>query len=421
MRLSDDEKAMLDGKEGRARQKAMEILVRYGEALGAEKMVDATNVAGVMMTNRATYAKLGSFDAAFSVSIDSSEVVEFPNVKVLSCQMQQGMDPLHWEVQGFSREDYEFNLANAAYSAGLGVQLMYTCAPYLVGNLPVRGEHCAWMESSAVPYINSILGARCNVEGGASTTAAMLTGKIPYWGYHIDDNRLGTHLIEVECDVETNTDWGLLGYFAGKMVQERVPVIAGIGRTPNLVKLKHFGAAGASSGGVEIYHIPGITAEARTVAEAFGGKQPVATFKFGKAEKLQAYEELNAIGKDTNVDFVVFGCPHASIDQVWEIARLLEGKRVRDSVNLWIFVPRPIRDLADRNGYTKIINEAGGYLMGDTCPCLGRVMPKGSKVMATDSAKQAHYAPSILGVEAWYGSVEQCIDAAVTGQWRGEL
>ena len=35
MKLTDDEKSMLDGNEGKAAGKAMELLVKYGEALGA--------------------------------------------------------------------------------------------------------------------------------------------------------------------------------------------------------------------------------------------------------------------------------------------------------------------------------------------------------------------------------------------------
>ena len=93
--------------------------------------------------------------------------------------------------------------------------MMNTCTPYQVGNVPVKGEHCAWMESSAVIYINSVLGARTNAEGRESTGAAMLTGKIPYWGLHIEENRHATHLIELDIDVKETSDWGLLGYYIG--------------------------------------------------------------------------------------------------------------------------------------------------------------------------------------------------------------
>ncbi len=426
MRLTDDEKAMLDGRKGCAIQKAMELLVRYGEALGAEKLVDTNNVCGTMIaTNpfiREFAAKFGGLDAVFSeFNLDSSEVVEIPMVKAFSCQLEQSMDPDHWQTQGVARELYELNKANEEFNARIGIQMMCTCTPYLVGNVPVLGEHCAWMESSAVIYINSVLGARSNVEGRESTGAAMLTGKIPYWGFHLDANRLGTHLVDIDCDIESVSDWGLLGYYVGQMVKEQVPVINGIRKVPNLVKLKHFGAAAASSGGVEMFHITGITPEARSVEEAFGKKQPVATLSFGKVERRLAYDQLNSLAKDTHVDFVMLGCPHASIEQVWEVCKLLKGKRLHDNTELWIFVPRALRELADRNGYTKIISDAGGVLMSDTCPALGQIMPKGTKVVATDSAKQAHYLPSILGVQCWYGSLEDCINAAISGQWGGEL
>ena len=84
-----------------------------------------------------------------------------------------------------------------------------------------------------------------------------------------------------------------------------------------------------------------------------------------------------------------------------------------------IFTPRAIKSLADRNGYTAIIEAAGGKLMTDSCSAMSRAAPKGAKVVALDSAKQTHYLPAILGVQGWFGSTAECIDAACTGQWRG--
>ena len=108
------------------------------------------------------------------------------------------------------------------------MNILATCTPYQVGNLPLRGEHCAWMESSAVIYANSVLGARTNCEGIASTGAASLTGKIPCWGNHLEENRHGTHLVTVEgLKVESFQDWGMLGYFAGGIAGEDHPVITG--------------------------------------------------------------------------------------------------------------------------------------------------------------------------------------------------
>jgi predicted aconitase len=270
-------------------------------------------------------------------------------------------------------------------------------------------------------YINSVLGARTNAEGRESTGAAMLTGKIPYWGLHLEENRRGTHLVEVEIPVEDVADWGLLGYYIGEVLQEHIPVLIGRKLVPNLPRLKHFGAAAASSGGIELYHLVGVTPEARTLEEAFGGRKPVMTLKYGADERRLAYERVNTTARDTNIDFVMLGCPHYTIEQIWDVSRLLEGKRVHQNTSLWIFTPRAVKQLADQAGYTKIIEDAGGHLMTDTCSALGRVLPKGTKVAAVDSAKQAHYLPAIMGIQAWFGTTAQCIDAAVSGRWAGGL
>jgi len=188
---------------------------------------------------------------------------------------------------------------------------------------------------------------------------------------------------------------------------------------PDLARLKHFGGAAASSGGVEMYHLVGFTPEAPTLQLAFGNRKPMQSFKVGKAELRRAYEQVNATAKDSSVDFIMLGCPHYTLGQIEEACRLLEGRRVHENTSLWIFTPRATKQLADQKGYTKIITQAGGVLMSDTCSALGRVLPKGTKVAAVDSAKQAHYLPAIMGVQCWFGSTEDCINAAVTGRWGG--
>ncbi|MBB5419491.1 DUF521 domain-containing protein [Paraburkholderia sp. CNPSo 3155] len=426
MQLNDDERAMLDGRDGPAVQRAMDLLVRYGEALGAPRLVDTNNVCGTVGATmpflRDYAAKHGGLDAVFSeFNLDSPEVVEVPKAKVFSSHLQQGLDPQHAQRQGIDGEVVKLYRQGEAFTGRLGIQPLNTCAPYLTGNVPVRGEHCAWMESSAVIYINAVLGARTNAEGRESTGAAMLTGKIPYWGLHLDENRGGTHLIELDIDVKTVQDWGLLGYYVGELVQDRIPVIDGLRGVPNLPKLKHFGAAAASSGGVEMYHIVGQTPEARTRDEAFRGRKPLETIRYGAAERRLAYERVNTTAKDAQVDFVMLGCPHYSIEQIWEVCQLLEGRRIGANTELWIFTARATRQLADQAGYTKLIEDAGGVLMTDTCSAIGRVMPKGTRVVALDSAKQAHYLPAIMGVQAWFGTTADCIEAAVSGRWTGGL
>jgi predicted aconitase len=425
MRLTDGERAMLDGAHGLARQKAMELLVRYAEALGAESFVDTNNVAGVPGSSTLflenyyqQHAGHASYEAVFSLfDLDAGQVMDVPSAQTYCCHLQGGVDPVSWQEQGFSREAFEHQQKDEAAVAARGVEILKTCTPYLAGNVPVKGEHCAWMESSAVVFCNSALGARTNTEGRESTSAAMLTGKIPDWGLHRDEFRFGTHAVEVEAPVESVMDWGMLGYFIGSAVEDSIPVITGNVGQADLARHKHFGAAAASSGGIELYHIVGITPEAATREMAFGPRKAAASIKYGPAERRATYELLNSTARDTHVDYVMLGCPHASIEQLGEAARLLDGRKLHSGSSLWVFTSRAVKTTADLNGYTKIIEAAGGRVMTDTCSAIGRILPKGTKVVALDSAKQAHYLPAMMGIEAWFGSTSDCVNAALTGRW----
>src|SRR6185503_7028875 len=234
MQLTDSEKAMLDGRDGKARQKAMELLVRYGEALGAERFVDTKNVAGVPGSANPflqNYYKAsidqahGETDVILSFfDLDADELVDVPQTLVHTCHLQGGVDPDNWETLGARPAVFQIYKEREAFAKSRGVEILKTCTPYLAGNVPALGEHCAWMESSAVVYCNSVLGARTNTEGRESTSAAMLTGKIPDWGFHRDEFRFATHHIQVEVNVESVMDWGMLGYFIGAAVGERIPV-----------------------------------------------------------------------------------------------------------------------------------------------------------------------------------------------------
>ena len=427
MRLTDHEKAMLDGREGKGKQKAMELLVRYAEALDCDRFVDTTNVAGVPGSTTpflANYYKdwPGGPDKIFSYfDLDSTELVDVPRVTTHSCHLQAGYDPDNWRLLGATPEAAELSRSSEAYAVDHGIKILKTCTPYLAGNVPKPGEHCAWMESSAVIYCNSVLGARTNTEGRESTSAAMLTGKIPDWGLHRDECRFGTHRIDAELPIESIMDWGMLGYFVGDAVLEHIPVLTGISGAPDLVRYKHFGAAAASSGGVELYHIVGVTPEAQTEIMAFGPNAPRENFQYGAAERRRTYEMLNATAKDTNVDYVMLGCPHAAVEQIEEACRLLAGRKISENCGLWIFTSRAVRAQADVAGYTKIILDAGGHVLTDTCSAIGHALPPGTKVAALDSAKQVHYLPAMMGIQAWFGTTEDCINAALTGRWTGDL
>lgn len=422
MILTDTEKAMAAGAQGDAVAAAMDLLIRYGAALGAERLVETDNVAGAFNASTPSVRPIAEkgMDEVFSrLNLDSDKTVAVPQMAVRTCQLITGIDDENWALQGADPELIAMQRENEAFLGRRGVSMHATCTPYQVGNVPVMGEHCAWMESSAVIYCNGALGGRTNVEGKESTGAAALTGRIPYWGLHRPENRFANREIRVDVDVETMLDWGLLGYFAGERVQEEKPALHGRLARPDMVKLKHFGAAAASSGGVEMYHIPGITPEARTLEEAFAGGAPEEVFTFDAAARKQMYDTLQS-ATDPKIDFVMLGCPHNSIDQMARIAMMLDGKKIHPDVKVWVHTPRAIRETAKRSGYVAMIEAAGGTVMSDTCPAISRRLPPGVRVIATDSAKQAHYLPAIAKVEGWFGSLDACINAAIAGRWEGD-
>lgn len=423
MRLTYEEQQMLNGERGEAVQRAMDLLVRYGEALGAENLVNVSSVSSGLVMTLPNNPPEGAdrYEALFcEFHLDSQTRVKVPDAVVGCCTILRPMDSSLWKVQGVSPDVHDFAEGLECFCSKRGISPTFTCAPYLVGYVPMLGEHCAWMESSAVPICNSVFGARTNTEGYESAGAAMMTGKTPNWGYHLKENRYGHYRVELEYEVESCVDWGLLGYHTGWIVQEKIPVFNGVKYPPNLRRMMYCAAAGASSGGVEMFHVVGHTPEARTLDDAFGGRKPLDTLVFGAKERREAYEHLQT-AKSEDVDFVVLGCPHYSLDEILMVARMLDGKHISENCHLWIHTANAIKAMADRAGYTEIIEKAGAYLMVDCCPNTARVAPKGARVAACDSPKQAHHMFSILNIPSWYGSTEDCVNAALTGKWRGSL
>ncbi|NOW46401.1 hypothetical protein FHW96_002561 [Novosphingobium sp. SG751A] len=427
VKLTGREEAMLAGEEGAAVRKAMELLIRYADALGAEDFVETNNVAGVPGSappwiKQYYAADGGDYRAVFSrFDLDADEVVDIPRMNAFSCHLQGGMDPMLWREQGMSEAAFDNFRSDEQQVAEHGIQLLKTCTPYLAGNVPVMGEHCAWMESSAVIFCNSVIGGRTNCEGRESTSAAMLARRIPNWGFHRDEYRKGQHSVDVAVPVDDVFEWGMLGYFVGDAVQDTIPVIEGAIAAPSLIRHKHFGAAAASSGGVEMYHMVGITPEAPGVEAAFGGARRGETFRYDAAARRSIYETLNSVGQCEDVDYVMLGCPHYSIEQIAHAAGLIEGRKVHSNSALWIFTSRSVKALADANGHTETLRKAGALLMTDTCSAISQAVPKGTRVAALDSAKQVHYLPAMMGIEGWYGTTADCIDAACSGKWRGRL
>jgi predicted aconitase len=397
MQLTKEEKAMLDGKEGYAVRKSMEILVALGDIYGAKNLikVGSVQVAGV------SYHNLGDAGLEFL-----KELASDGKVRVLTTLNPAGMDLENWRQLGISPEFAEKqNLVIEAFKK-MGILISCTCTPYLIGNLPLYGEHIAWSESSAVTFANSVLGARTNREGGPSALAAAFVGKTPDYGLHLDENRIPDVHVQVNTELTKLSDWGALGYAVGKKAENKIPYITGI-KEAELDELKSFCASVVTYGAKPLFYIKRITPGADLQA------QPKETVVIDQSDIKNAYDNINDDVSD--IDLVCVGCPHCSIKEISEIATLLEGKQVASGTEFWVATSRTAKQLSDKRGYTQIIEAAGAKFACDTCmavaPLKGRF-----KSLATTSAKGCFYSRQ-NNMKTKMGSIQECIQAAVTGKW----
>lgn len=411
MFLEKDEEKMLEGEEGEAKRRAMNLLVRYGEALDAERLIDVSSVHFMEYFDLPfSGTKLQDETIKFLLATEESTKVE--SVKVFTTAHIQRCDFENWRTLGIKREEYEKLNEMKKLCKRLGINCTFTCVPYLTGNVPTPGEHIAWMESSAVPIANSVLGARGNLEGSESSFAAAITGKIPYWGLHKDEERYGDILVDVKANIESVNDWDMLGYYIGEVVGEKIPVLKG-SFSPNKIQIEHlksFSASLNTSGGSQMFHIPGKTFGTNKVEDAFSDKPEM---KIHVTESdLKAVKEKISTGVSEKVDLITLGCPHCTIHQLSKIAKLLNNKKVRKDVKLWIWTAHGIKTLSDRMGYTNMIESSGGEVHVDTCAVPSAWDSHNIGTVATDSCKQAHYLPRMHNVDVVYDTIENCIDMA---------
>jgi predicted aconitase len=412
MRLSREEQEMLEGKYGYPVKKSMEILVKLGEIYNAEEMIP---ISSVHMPGSSVVVA-GEAGTKF-VEMMAEKGGKF---RVPTTLNTSAIDFESWKKLGIPEETYKLQARLTKAYETMGGIACHSCIPYLIGSYPRFGEDVAWGESSAIAYVNSVLGARTNRNGGPSAIAAALTGRIPAYGYHLQENRLGHVLVNVITELKDIDDYGSLGYWVGGIVKSKVPVFTGIPKNVTNDQLKMLSAALASSGSVALFHIVGITPEAPTLEVAFGGRKPEQELEFGKSQLTEAQNSLNK-NDGQQISLVAIGCPHASIYEIETIAKMLENKKLHERVDLWIITAIPNILYAERCGYKKIIEEAGGTFVSDTCPILSPMgyvaREKGYSAIVTNSAKLAHYAPGQCALPTYYGSLEKCINAALSGRF----
>lgn len=424
MYLTDEEKRLLQGEEGPVRQICMQYLVEACEVAGAERLVelDGTGDFHSPQTAMAPFYTF-SYDELKELAESGAhfKIPTFANKSPF-----YALTPVHgWECCNIGKHnDPDFHRENMhedyyALYRKMGMMTSHSCANYITASyLPTIGQHCSWNESSAIPYCNANLGARTNIDGSFATC---FLGKAPYYGLHITENRYATVLVKTERTISGDLEWDVFGFAVGEECGIAVPALTGTAK-PTTTQIQKLNSAMNTGGSIQMYHIPGSTPEAPTLEYAFNFKQPEREVMIGEQRLKKAYETLNFHTSD-DVDMVYLGCPHLNIVDLMLLVRKLEGKKVR--VPLWIMSAPWLYEMAVNMGYRKIIEDAGAFLMTGTCLAAMGAVPKGVKNLAVDSAKQSYYITGCYPdddnrLQVCYGSQDDCIDAALTGKWRGE-
>jgi len=401
MYLNKEEEKMYQGEYGDTVRKSMEIIIALGDIYGAEKLVDiaSAQISGV------SYKTIG--DAGLEYLEDlagAKERSKKASAKVPSTLNPAGTDLDKWESLGFPPKFAKKQNEIVDAYGHLGISKTCTCTPYLVGNVPRFRDHVAWSESSAVAYVNSVIGARTNREGGPGALAAAICGKTAMYGYHLEENRKATMLVELVDEI-SGIDYGALGYMVGKEVEDGVPYFVLKNKSSN-TELKSLGAALASSGAVALYHIENETPEFNISGKDDLIKNNTDKILITSQDIKDTYDKLTNSSKN-EADLVCLGCPHGSLEEIKDIASIVKDKKIKNE--LWVCTSINVKAASDRMGYTKIIEAAGGHIVCDTCMVVAPIEDMGYEVIGVDSAKAANYVPSMCGLEVIFDRAEQLI------------
>jgi len=356
MKLTKEEQAILNGSEGKEKAKLMKILVAYGNAFGAEKLVDLGGAphsnlfvgAGYMksmidMLDQCAKAGLKSY-APYTVNPRPYDVYNVQNNARDMTMVYEGY-PLQRDL------DYVHVRLGAP-------DLNYrSCACYLdeVGNAPKPGTYVAWAESSAVNYGNSVLGIRTNRNGGGMVELCAMLGKAPLFGLMTDEGRKAKWLVEVKTSEEP--DWGAIGTAIGRKVVEDIPYITGLEKyfkggkvtNENMHLLKAMGSATASSGAVGLYHVEGVTPDAKEKGRKLLVKG-YKTYVIDDKEQARVISTFPNLWpeKDGDPTAAFIGCPHNTYHEIVKWGRMVTealdkaGKK-KAAIPVYMFTPNTVR------------------------------------------------------------------------------
>ncbi|MCP4390601.1 MAG: DUF521 domain-containing protein [Gammaproteobacteria bacterium] len=412
MELNREEQAMLNGELGEPRRWAIEHMMRVGRFFDAPDFVEVTQ-AHIM----ADTESLGEAGVAFLEQMAAYPLSE-REVRIPMITDPRGIDFCHYKR--LRQTDAMAVLEQRAIDAfeAMGIMMTNTCINYQTIMPPVRGERLAFGDTGVVIYCNSVLGAYSNFEGGPSSLAAGLSGRVPRYGLHLEQNRRATRRFHVTCQPRQLSDWGALGGIVGTRSGSywEVPAIEGIESQPGSDEMKHLGAAMASFGSVPLFHLVGVTPEA-PMLESVCEPSAIEAEVIGEADFVEFFARYG--GKGEKVDVVVFSAPQLSLMEMQSLAELLDDQKLHPHTSLLAVTSPVVAADARRMGFVDRIEASGALVLEGMCfyQSYAREMGEanGWKRLMTNSVKLTNIIGG-YGYEPTLSNMENCVASAIAGE-----
>jgi predicted aconitase len=409
MKLNERDRAMIGGELGSGMALAMRIVARTAEVMEAPELIDVSSA----HIDGCLYHGQTSLDFVERFVEHGAKVAIRTTLNVGS------LDLIHPELfHGDKQVETAAKRLMAAHLE-LGCEATFTCAPYQLARRPKLGEQVAWAESNAIVFANSVLGARTNRYGDFLDLAAAITGRAPYAGLHVTENRAARIVFEVEDFTHLrgrDIQFAALGLLIGKEAGSVVPAILGLPPDTTEDELKALGAAAASSGAAALFHAVGITPEAPTLSAALQGRPAARTRRVSLQDLSRIRGGLNGGRAGATLVAVSLGTPHFSMTEFDQLASLLDQQTGPMRCDFYVSTSRFILWQLEETGLAQRLADRGVQIVVDTCTYITPVMKRMSGLVMTNSGKWAHYAPANIGVTVAYGSMDECVRSAFEGR-----
>ena len=387
MYLTSEQERILAGEDGWVKAKALQVIVRVGEALGADKLVKIrhAHVSGISYTN------IGEPGLKFLEELASNGA----ETTVYTTSNPTCVD-LTRESSLFDHSYLEQQLLVNKALEKMGVKPTYTCLPYML-RAPAPHEHLAWGESNAVAMANSFYGARTNREGGPVALLASITGYIYDAGLHKIEERTARIMIRFYGQLDDLTA-SLLGLWIGENINN-IPLLE-LAPRPSIHEVKLLLASAAATGSHALVVIRGVTPP-RTYREDIVDK-----ISLRREDLLKNYRDYLWSGGDYDLAYI--GCPHLSGAEMLRIMRSLEKWLWKTRDKMILSIPPIVSSVFARE--LEVLRKKGIEVIVGTCPVVTKFKYKPGLVV-TNSGKAFFYLRRLHKLDVYLASIEDIIGA----------